>query len=432
MPGMSGGRLERAAFRFAPGLAGLIAFAGMALFHAHGDRALYAAILEGWGILPYAYPFLDIESILKAIDCRGQGVDVWAPNACMGGGWYSYGPLLVRASVFGLDAGDRLALGFLIAIGFFLALSALPPCRSWAEVAVLSAASVFAVERANLDAALFILTVCGVHLVLLPGGFRWAGYGAFVFAALLKFYPAVLMILAARERWRTLAVTGAAAVAGLAALLAFAGGDVATSLRVSPYGSPYTDLFGARNLPLGLIALPMAAPETYDEVLRSPLPPPALAVYALLAALAATVACRSLRRDMAGWPALPDGHAAFLVAGAVVIAGCFFATQNIAYRAIFLLLTLPGLFALARADGRYRLLIAGIVFLLWEEFFHHLVAGPAEIGFWLFREAVWWWAVARLASLLGAFLLSCPAGRAIRERWPALDAAVTGGRAPRR
>lgn len=128
---------------------------------------------------------------------------------------------------------------------------------------------------------------------------------------------------------------------------------------------------------------------------------------------------------------MTPAQAAFLVAGAALIVGCFFAAQNIAYRAIFLLMTLPGLVALARADADRRrsriLLIAGVLFVMWEEFFHHqatalqpamanvILPAAAEFTFWLIRETVWWWVIARLAALLAAFALSTPLGAVMRR-----------------
>ncbi len=55
-------------------------------------------------------------------------------------------------------------------------------------------------------------------------------------------------------------------------------------------------------------------------------------------------------------------------------------------------------------------LIAAILFLMWEELFRRLVVGALptqfEVGFWWFREAVWWWTISRLLGLLGAFFLT--------------------------
>ena len=64
---------------------------------------------------------------------------------------------------------------------------------------------------------------------------------------------------------------------------------------------------------------------------------------------------------------LSPAEDSFLIAGAVLITGCFFAGQNIGYRGIFLLPLFPGLFALSgfgtgtRQRGNYEPLIAAIL-----------------------------------------------------------------------
>ena len=427
-------------FRFGPTATGLLVLAAMALLFRFGDQSLYFGILEGWGILPFERPFIDTESVLRAIDCWGRGYDVWNPTPCMNGGWYSYSPVLLRASALGIGPDDRLAFGSFFVIAFLLSLSALPPSRSWSELvarclAVLSAATVFAVERANLDIAMFLLALAGVCLVTRRDAWRHLGYGVFILAAMLKFYPAVLLLLALRERPRVVAVIGLVAVAVAAILLFPSDGGAGDALKLAPVGLPHTDMFSALNLPFGLIVLPRA-PEgvPWEEVLRQPLPFAARAMLAALILIAAMVAWRNARQDVVHWNVLTPVQASLLVAGAALIVGCFLATQNIAYRGIFLLFTLPGLFNLARAGGTrhrsYALLIAGVLFFLWEEFFHHAVTelGPAmanvlapvaaPLGFWLLREAIWWWVVARLAALLGVFVVTSEAFTALRRFVP--------------
>lgn len=61
-----------------------------------------------------------------------------------------------------------------------------------------------------------------------------------------------------------------------------------------------------------------------------------------------------------------------------------------------------------------------------EEFFHHFVTalqlhlasvmtpGILDFPFWFAREMVWWWVVARLCSLVVAFVLSTPLAQSLR------------------
>ena len=78
------------------------------------------------------------------------------------------------------------------------------------------------------------------------------------------------------------------------------------------------------------------------------------------------------------------------------------------YRAIFLLLTLPGLCQLAVRDNTQKLLVAAILFLLWEAPFRDAVAliPGLRIAFWLCREGLWWWVAVEFGALNLAFLSS--------------------------
>jgi hypothetical protein len=87
--------------------------------------------------------------------------------------------------------------------------------------------------------------------------------------------------------------------------------------------------------------------------------------------------------------------------------------QNIDYRSIFLLLALPGVFALQRAGvAKAGWLAIAIVALLWESFFRiaavsvmPVLAGQA-VGYsvvimvWAGREVLWWWVITQFLALL--------------------------------
>jgi hypothetical protein len=84
------------------------------------------------------------------------------------------------------------------------------------------------------------------------------------------------------------------------------------------------------------------------------------------------------------------------LAGALVTVFCFCAAQNVYYRAIFLVLTLPGLWA-ARRLG----MAAAILALLWEAPLR-LMARHLQIGlaFWIGRESLWWWLIIQFGAML--------------------------------
>jgi hypothetical protein len=100
-------------------------------------------------------------------------------------------------------------------------------------------------------------------------------------------------------------------------------------------------------------------------------------------------------------------------------------------------MTLPGLYLLMASDRsgpvRYRSLIVAVLFVMWQELPRRLLERLAEDGsfgfgpymvFWAIRELIWWWLVARLISLLAAFLLDSPAleplGRLVDRHVPRL------------
>jgi hypothetical protein len=138
---------------------------------------------------------------------------------------------------------------------------------------------------------------------------------------------------------------------------------------------------------------------------------------------------------------LPTRQTDFLFTGAALICGCFFASQSVIYRGIYLLLALPGLAELSRRQQtplRRRLFAsagAAIVFVLWTPFLDQCLkfvglTGPvAYIGLarrtallnhydnydnfpgftlgyvlWLAGELAWWWIITLLLAVLGAFV----------------------------
>ena len=75
--------------------------------------------------------------------------------------------------------------------------------------------TVYALERANNDLAIFLLVICGAILFTFPRPYRLFSYGLFVAAGLLKYYPLALLVLAAREGRRDRLVIAAAAILAL-------------------------------------------------------------------------------------------------------------------------------------------------------------------------------------------------------------------------
>jgi hypothetical protein len=332
----------------------------------------------------------------------------------MHGGLYNYSLFLLRLPAFPL--ADKVPLGVSLDVLFILSLSALPAAENWWELALrlttcFANAAVYAMEQGNFDVVVFLLTILGLALLRRA---PLAGYAVFLFAAACKFYPISLLILAGRESWRRrLALAAFLTLGGVAYLLAF-GHGTATALHIIPAGSPYDYVFGATDLATGLPLL-LYSPhwrlslDATDYLAASN----HLAV-PILAAIGPDVMIgllllRSLFAGPRYAPALstlPPARQLALLAGAALIALCFFAAQNIIYRAIFLLLTQPGLWRLAAVtQGRIRaemvLLNAAVPVLLWEATIR--TAAPTA-GVWLFYALLWWWVVLKFCEIIVAFL----------------------------
>lgn len=386
------------------------------------DHAAYEALQNAIAFMHDAVPYGDLDSILQASACAHQGVNVYVPSACMDGGVYNYSPFFLHLWS-GLGPGERFPFGLAFGALFLIAAALLPPAQGARALAVRAAALcssivVWALETANLDCFLFFLCVTGLCLVLAGRGRGFLGYALIAFAGALKFYPAVLLALCVRERRGRFAVIAAVLAAGGAMFLARYGHGVATALAMLPAGMPFRGVFGALDWPFGLVLLrlPVPALELSNQQYFWAIHQPGMMLYVIVASrllivVALYAAFRLAPSYAAPLDSLPEAEKLFLVAGSLVIPFCFFISQNLDYRAIFLLMTLPALQRLP--DCRW--LLAGILLLLWEGAFRHVfaVAGPALLGargvypgiaFWMFREYVWWFTVVRLTAIVFAYL----------------------------
>ena len=416
--------VRRLALRFTVSAAGLAAMIALALLY-HLDPGYYYRVLAFIGIAPFQYPFFDIQGILSWVDCWQRGVDVYVTNPCdVRYRVFTYSPLWLRLAFLPGKEWTN-PLGLCLAISFFLALAVLPPPRSSRElllrlVATLSPVTTFAVERANIDLLMFLIATAAGVLVLGPIRRRVAAYAMIVIGGLLKIYPLVLMVLTLRERPRVfLWVNGAAAAVVLATGVYFHA-EVVKVVPNIPRGEAFSDLFGAHFLP-DLIA------QMVDGAVHPGLVELRLVKLATFAALFlasagwffAMVRRLDFRIALAR---LPEQEKIFLLIGAALVGGCFFAGSNIGYRGIHLLFTLPGLLAMARmeADMRVRRVAlqgcALVVALTWAGFFTWYglfpktlewigkVPGARLVQFlWCISQIAWW----LVATLFIAVLIGC-------------------------
>lgn len=403
---------QELALRWGPSLAAAALYGLFVLLFLRMPHS-YAALLGLLDPIPNLYTFTDLTAVLQAGVCWRAGIDVYLPNACMHGGVYNYAPMLLRIADLGIGPALRIPLGLVSGGLFLLASTALPPARGaggmvWRCLALCSGDVIFALNTANLDVLIFVMVVTG--LVLLPRARLAAlGYVLFTLAVALKLYPAILLGLLLRERRRFIGVAVLALVAVGAGYFWAYGAGTAQAVAILPGGLPFRGVFGAMNVPFGLALLAFLPVHTlepdqaaYFAALSHPLVPGYILLAQRLLVLAGIVAALRLApRYGAGLRALPAAEHLFLLAGAMLISFCFCAAQNLDYRAIFLLLALPGLLRL-RAVAGLRFLPVAVLLLLWEGLFRHLagmMGYVAQVLVWGVREYLWWWVVVRLSAL---------------------------------
>jgi hypothetical protein len=420
----SRGVLGKLAYRLAIPFGVLSLYAIMSGLWLSGAHSLYFGVLSLLGVEPFSFPFLDAHAVLAAAECGRQGVEVYLSNPCDAlGRPHAYSPLWLAIVPGSLGTSATGWVGASLDLLFLLSFTVvLRPRTAW-ELFILGAAAVspttvYALERANNDLVIFLLVICGAMLFTIPRPYRLFSYGLFVTAGLLKYYPLVLLVLAAREGRRVgLVIAGAVLLALVFLAVAFYPELSLAAASIPPGASFFTDAFSARNLPFG-----------FAEVLGKGVSR-ALIAGSLLSALSALAVARTLRtlrllgREQLNWAA---GETQFLVIGGLLVAACFFAGQNVNYRGIFLLPVAAGLVCLHRSvkDPEIRRfcgqMIAAVLFIMWEEFFRralHAVISPApgeglssraEVFFWVGRELVWWWLVVGLAALVLSYLRQSP------------------------
>lgn len=398
--------------------AGLAAacFAVIAALYLSGAEALYRRVLITWGVDAFSFPFLDTDTVMSALRCRRMGLDVFATNPCDPlGRVFDYSPLWLVLARLPVTRAWTMPAGLAVDIAFLASLLLLPAGRTREDTAriiigVLSPAAALAVERGNNDLVLFALAAAAAALAGRAPALRLLGYAAALLAGLLKYYPMTLMALATRERPGRFVAVALASVAVAGLFLAVMGDELARALRLIPVGSPFLFMFGASALPRGLGAL---------------FGWPAVAVHALqiLLTLAAfgTGIGLGLSRGGPAVARLAPGERDCLLAGALLMIGCYFTAQNIAYRAVHLVLVLPALTALWRTGGG-RLwpaaTYAALVLLwvrCWRAVLNDQAPGALYAG-WAVQEALWWFVLTVLIGLVAAILADTAMARAVMRK----------------
>jgi hypothetical protein len=417
--------------RFVPSLVGLAGFGLCAVLWLLGAHATYDQLLTLWGIVPFRVPFLDIDGPLSSMECARQGLDVIAANPCdIEQRPFNYSPVLLSFAWLPLGSADRVWLGFIVDLLFFCSLATLPPPFSWRETLARVAASVstmvvFAVERCNTDVAVFVLVVLMLHLLNRSRFVRICGYGVGFAGGAIKYYPFILLALVAKERLRFAALLAATLIGACVAFYLGYAEQLARTLKLVPFNTAFTDMFGAINLLDGMFELLRPFAQTVEGAVEAAL---GVLLPLLIVALWAFIRLWRASRVSLALTRLDEPRSLALLAGALVICVCFLTSQSVGYRGIFLLLLLPGLAAIGRDSAvgpvasAARAAAIGIPVLMWSESIRlivhlaatgrypapafarlHALADPADLLAWGAREIAWWLLVVLLLMLLAVF-----------------------------
>lgn len=311
-----------------------------------------------WGVQHMRPHYLDLVAVLAAGEAATQGIDVYAGNPLDPFGRpHVYGPAWLLTGRLGLVTEDAGWLGSLLAVAFLGTAAALIAPRTRGALALtvlvlLSPPVVLGLERGNNDLVVFLLLAfTAVFAAAPPRAGLWAGAGATVLAAALKFYPlAGLVALAGgRASLRRSAMVAAFAVAAFALLWWVQRHDLARVLELTP--KPAT-IF-AHGLSVSVITWDLLA-AVRGWLLLGALPVGAVGLW------------WGIRhaRDLAVLAPLHGRATAALLAGVAAWGACFVLTSSFPYRAVLLLLAFPALLA-AGAPAAGRHLAVATLFTFW-------------------------------------------------------------------
>lgn len=416
------------AIRFREKLPALMATGLFALFvvlHMVGAYAIADRWIAWWRVDPYPFRFLDTDTVLSAVRCFNQGVDAYSNNPCDDlGRVYTYSPLWMRALMpFPVDEGWIVPAGMAIDLAFLACLFLLPPMRSWRMAVIVtlgavSSASVFAMERGNNDLVLFTLVCITAALAARSPALRYLGYYAALLAGLLKYYPMAVMALAMREKPNQFVWVASASIAVTGFFVAMVWSDLWKALANIPRGSWWYDMFGSKMLGGGLAEL-NGWPGWSETAIR---------IVLSLGAFAAAARIAGSKRLEEALEGLSRREWDFLLVGSLIAVGCFFTAQNIGYRAVHILLALPGLVVIGRGRG---LFIAGAPYvglaLMWSMFWRDYgvalaawMTGQARptafFLLWLLREGLWWWLIILYSAFAIRFARETPVVRCLMSQ----------------
>jgi len=333
--------------------------------------------------------FFDARNVTAAWDCARLGYDPLYENPC--DPWrrpLNYLRPWLLLGALGLDQSHTFGFAAVLIATMFVSFSLLVgrvPAGTGIVMALAacSPAVMFAVERANMDIAMFSLVASSLlWWQTFPGTGRVVSPVLMLVAAIAKVYPVFALPVFVITRSRIAVLASLFCLAGFTVYVAYSLSDIMHIARIAPQGDYFS--YGARILLANLYhqvgADHWAGPAVIKQLLAA-LP---------LAFVVAAIGVRLRRRlapptdDVIVSPALLMA----LLAGSFIYLGTFAIGKNFDYRLVFLLLTLPQLCAWARIpthrlSSLASVSVVAILVLLWVGSLSQLLALWDELASWI-------------------------------------------------
>jgi hypothetical protein len=411
--------------RIFPGYVAPLALAALFLIHVAvwmiGDGAVYNAHIS-WTVMgPGPFVFLDTHAVVAALDCANRGMDVIVTNPCdVWNRVHVYSPLWLALSGTNLTTAHTTMVGFVLALCFLGAVFLLPPANSWRQAAMMTVAYVapsitLLVERGNVDIVVFCLAALAASAMHAQPRRRYWGYMLVVLAALLKFYPVVLIALVVREKLGRALWIGALCLAAIGLFTWVEFDRLSIIVRnIHTLSSPdiLSVSMGAPALPMGLMKLmPLRSLLRWSVV---------GVVGAIGLGSCIWVLTNGKLREQIG--ALPESESIFLLTGGLLFLSCFITANSPPYRAVFLLFLIAPLYRLALDSKYMAATFATAVLAPWAWLLPISESGLRftmwDLIGWLAVQTFWWWLAGTILALTILLVFQSAAMRSFLDLWP--------------
>lgn len=345
----------------------VLAMLGIYLLVISGARFIFS--IDLWphlGVPSGPSLFFDARNVAAAAECRGLGLDPLVHNPCD-----PWGRPLVYPRVWlalrwlGLDQSHTITLGVVAGLLFLgavmLSLGRLTVGQGVAVgLAACSPATMFAMERGNMDLVVFAIMASAVGIWRFRRG-RYAAPVLVLCAGIAKLYPVFGLIAFLWGRGRKIALVGLGCLALFLLYGAMTMSDIKAIAASAPQGEYYS--YGARILVARLYHILLPDNPGPGDMIKQ--------IVAALPVIVGAVALWILARRRTPAFAVRQSVSAPLLAfhlGALIYVGSFLLSNNFDYRLIFLFLTLPQLFAWIvgghDAASASRTIVAGLTLII--------------------------------------------------------------------